>query len=257
MAHYAFDNSWREARRRLALLEDALDQATFRRLKALGMAEGWYCLEVGAGGGSVCEWLCAQVGSQGHVLATDLDTRFLEPLTQPNLTVQRHNILTDGLPEATFDLIHTRWVLMHLVQRDQVLPRLVAALKPGGWLVLEEADTFPLAPTSTGPCARVWEVFIRLVEAAGASGTWARGLPTYLQQHGLVDLGAEGTVQLFSGGSPLAEFWQLSWSQLSDPLLSAGLGEDEFTAAKALLEDPHQWFTGPATVTAWGRKPGA
>src|SRR5688572_3424856 len=145
MAHYACDNSWREARRRLALLEDALDQATFGRLKALGTAEGWYCLEVGAGGGSVCQWLCAQVGSEGHVLATDLDLRFLVPLTQPNLTVQHHNILSDELPEASFDLIHTRWVLMHLAQRDQVLPRLVAALKPGGWLVLEEPDTFPLA----------------------------------------------------------------------------------------------------------------
>jgi len=145
---------------------------------------------------------------------------------------------------------------MHLAQRDQVLPRLVAALKPGGWLVLEESDTFPLAPTSSGPCARVWEVFVRLLEAAGANGRWARGLPGYLQQHGLVDLGAEAAVQVFSGGSPLAEFWQLSWSQLSGPLLSAGLGEDEFTAAKGLLQEPHLWFTGPATIAAWGRKLG-
>jgi SAM-dependent methyltransferase len=72
---------------------------------------------------------------------TDIDERYLESLHVPNLEVRRHDIVTDPLPEAAFDLIHARLVLIHLPQREEVLSRLVAALKPGGWLVDEEFDS--------------------------------------------------------------------------------------------------------------------
>jgi tRNA A58 N-methylase Trm61 len=56
-------------------------------LESLGVADGWRCLEVGAGGGSIAEWLCRRVGRKGAVLATDLDTRFLYALDFPNLEI--------------------------------------------------------------------------------------------------------------------------------------------------------------------------
>ena len=42
-------------------------------MERLGLAPGWRCWEVGAGGDSVVQWLAARVGPQGHVLATDID----------------------------------------------------------------------------------------------------------------------------------------------------------------------------------------
>lgn len=56
MTTYAFDNAWRQARERLALLEACLDPATARRMAALGVGEGWTCLDVGAGGGLSGWW---------------------------------------------------------------------------------------------------------------------------------------------------------------------------------------------------------
>src|ERR1039458_7122444 len=44
------------------------------------------------------------------------------------------------LRRVTFDLVHARLVLVHVPQRAQALAAMVAALKPGGWLLLEEAD---------------------------------------------------------------------------------------------------------------------
>ncbi|HZM84459.1 MAG TPA: class I SAM-dependent methyltransferase [Candidatus Limnocylindrales bacterium] len=41
---------------------------------------------------------------------------------------------------AAFDVIHARAVLTHLPERDEVLARLVAALRPGGWLLIEDVD---------------------------------------------------------------------------------------------------------------------
>jgi len=99
---------------------------------------------VGGGGGSIAAWLSQRVGSRGRVVVNDINTRFLETLHQPNLEVRRHNIVTNALPEASFDLVHARLVLMHLPEREAVLTRLVAALKPGGWLVDEEFDALAL-----------------------------------------------------------------------------------------------------------------
>src|SRR5215471_16911711 len=110
MSTYAFDNAWHKARQRLELLEQCLDPGTFRRLRSLGIAAGWQCLEVGAGGGSVAQWLCSQVGASGRVTAIDMDTRFLDALHEPNLEVRAHNLISDRLPENSFDLIHTRMV---------------------------------------------------------------------------------------------------------------------------------------------------
>ena len=92
----------------------------------------WNCLEVGEGGGSIAKWLCERVTSTGHVLVTDIDTRFLEQLRLPNLEVRQHNIVTDPLPERAFDLVHARLVLAHVPERNMALRKLISVLRPGG-----------------------------------------------------------------------------------------------------------------------------
>jgi trans-aconitate methyltransferase len=40
-----------------------------------------------------------------------------------------------------FDLVHARLVLVHVPDRARALATMVAALRPGGWLLVEDADT--------------------------------------------------------------------------------------------------------------------
>ncbi|MGH2501120.1 MAG: class I SAM-dependent methyltransferase, partial [Ktedonobacterales bacterium] len=83
------------------------------------------------------------MGEGGHVLVTDIDPRFLAALEEAGLAqmeVQRHDVTQDPLPPDRFDLIHARLVLLHLPTADQVLRQLVEALKPGGWLLIEDYD---------------------------------------------------------------------------------------------------------------------
>ena len=108
---YVLTNKWHQARERLSRLEGVKDPDTTEYFERISVSTGWRCLEVGGGGGSIAKWLCEIAGSTGHVIATDMDTRFLDVVDSPNLEVRTHNILTDDLEVSSYDLVHARAVL--------------------------------------------------------------------------------------------------------------------------------------------------
>jgi len=129
---------------RLGLIERELDPLSQRHLAALGIQQGWRCLEVGAGHGSMARWLAEQVGPLGRVVATDLNPRFLREIDLPNLEVRQHDIRVDPLEPGTYDLAHCRGFLAHIPEPHLVVRRMVAALRFGGWLLVEEGDASSL-----------------------------------------------------------------------------------------------------------------
>lgn len=137
---YLLDNARVEAGERFTWLAELFDGVTRGHLDRLGLTEGWRCWEVGAGGPGIPETLATAVGPTGHVLATDIDPAWLDP--HAGYEVRRHDVVADPPPQpGTFDLVHARLVLVHLPDRARALATMVAALRPGGWLVIEDADT--------------------------------------------------------------------------------------------------------------------
>jgi SAM-dependent methyltransferase len=257
MAKYALDNAWERAKRRLTLLEQHLDPMTERRLGMLGVSRGWNVLEVGGGGGSIAQWLCQQVGTDGHVTATDIDIRFLQKISEKNFEAVSHDITSEDLPEGKFHLVHTRWLLHHLPQPERVIERMIAALRPGGWLLLEEVDFFPVQ-TCTSPLYVDFMLALTstIVAASGRDCLWARALPALVAERGLADVGGEGDFAFLHGGSPVAEFFQLTGEQMRDKVIAAGaLSADRFDAGLALLDDPKFWAFAGAGIAVWGRRP--
>jgi SAM-dependent methyltransferase len=246
MTGYALPNAWEAAQRRLELLEECHDAGSFRRAEALGVAPGWRCLEAGAGGGSFARWLA---GKGASVLAVDLDVRLLERTPTPGLELRQMNIATDALPRDEFDFAHTRLLLIHVPERDEVLRKLVAALRPGGLLLVEEDDIYPVLSAATGAYRRGWDAFLERTAEAGVNPTWARTLPERLEGLGLRDVGAEVDTQLFRGGSVPAQLWSLTWLQVRDET-----DGDAIDAGRAALDDPTGWYHGPAKIVAWGRR---
>ena len=127
---YLFDHAVKTERERLAAIEAAADPLTIECLEKLDVAAGWHCLEVGAGAGSMASWLCGRVGPDGKVVATDLQTKFLETIEAPNLEVRRHDITADELEQGAFDLVSARKVLEHLADPSAALRRMAGALRP-------------------------------------------------------------------------------------------------------------------------------
>ena len=236
------------------------DRATFRHLEDRGVSEGWRCLEVGGGGGSITSWLANRVGVSGHVIVTDIDPRFLEPLAAQNVEVRKHNIVTDPLPDATFDLIHVRLVLVHLPERERVLARLVSALKPGGWLVDEELDSASLLPdpaVSPGEVSLSTQLAVmRMLQDCGVERRFGRLLYGRLRAHGLVDVGAEGRVFMWRGACSDVSLMKTNFRQLREALLEVPyVTAQEFDRDLLRLDDPDFMAPSPIMWTAWGRRP--
>lgn len=253
-AAYALPNEWEHARRRLQLLEQSYDPASTRRLAEL-VEPGWRCLEVGAGGGSITRWLCRAVGPTGRVVAVDLDTRFVDELGAGNLDIHCLDVVNDGVPEGTFDFIHTRALLVHISERDELLARLADRLRPGGWLLVEEPDNALLLSLAAGRYGEAWGYITAVLAAAGMAIDWARQLPSLLQGHGLADVRVECDVPYGAGGSALAQFIQLSWRQLRERALALGATVELLDEVESQLDDPARWFPGIPLMAVWGHRP--
>lgn len=259
MGRYVFTHDWELEEARLRLLGEIFDPPTTDRLRRLGVGTGWRCLEVGAGAGSLAAWLAAQVGPDGRVVATDVDTGFLENEAIPGVEVRRHDIVADDLEEGAFDLVHSRLVLEHLTERDLALKRMVAALVPGGVLVIEDFD-WCAAVAPPGPGADLYANFMaaarEFLAGQGYDPYYGRRLAAELRNLGLDDVGADGRVTVCLPGSPETVWWQQSMARVHGSLRSGGLLTDlEVERIASQLADPGFCFQYPALMTAWGRRP--
>jgi SAM-dependent methyltransferase len=258
---YILDNAATEAATRLSALAEMYDPGTFRHLQSCGIGEGWHCLEIGAGNGSVVRWLADRVGPTGHVLATDLDPRHLESSRRSNVEIRQHNIATDPLPTEAFDLIHARLVLNVIPPGAQVLSRLIRALKPGGWLVSEDFEYYvghsESDEHSVHAPLKSTEALRQVLSAAGLNTFYGRGSAARFRAAGLSDVDAAGRVFIWRGGTAGAALTRANREQLRRPILETGLiTENELEKDLANLGNPDFETTSPILWAAWGRKPG-
>lgn len=256
---YLLANSSKEAPKRFAALSEMFDSGTIRHLEKCGLTKGWRCLEVGGGGGSIASWLAERVGPLGHVLATDIDTSFLETLNHRNIEVRHHNIATDPVLEASFDLVHTRLVLLHLQQREQALARMISGLKPGGWIVCEEYDSASMPPD---PAVSPGEVFLRthaammsVLEEGGVDRRYGRLLFGRLRAHGLVDVGAEARVFMWQAGSAGVAMLRANFEQLREAMINGNyITPQQFEDDISHSNDSDFMVPSGILWSAWGRR---
>ena len=165
------------------------------------MTVGWQCLEVGCGAGSVARWLAGQVGSTGRVVAVDLDTRFLEGHGLAYLDVRQHNIVADTMADGSFDLAHARAVLEHIPDRRRALERMISAVRPGGWLMVEDVDFGELRaaalahyvdpPEHAALFERIYRAVKTVFAAVGSDASFGARLIGELSDAGLETIAAE------------------------------------------------------------------
>jgi SAM-dependent methyltransferase len=259
---YLLDNQQAEAGARFTALAEIFDPATFRHLDGLGIAPGWRCWEVGAGGHSVPRWLAERVGPAGRVLATDIDTSWLAGAGGPPVEVRRHEAGAEAPPAGPFDLVHARLVLVHVVNRDAALRSMAEVLRPGGWLLVEDADPAlqPLAcPDEHGPeqrlANRVRAATRQLYAERGVDLGYGRTLPRRLRAAGLTAVRAEAFFPVATPASAALE--AATVSQLRNRLLGGGsVTAVELDGYLASIAAGRLDLATAPMVSAWGQRPG-
>jgi ubiquinone/menaquinone biosynthesis C-methylase UbiE len=262
---YEFSNTWKAwkgGQDRLTQFEMSWDPWTIRNLDKICVQSGWHCLEVAGGGGSIAAWLCQQVGADGYVMATDLETCFLNNINTKNLDVRAHDIRVDCLPKAAFDLVHTRALLAFLPEPSLSIRELIAALKPGGWLLIEEPDYVSavndpsMEPKAAALSAKGWSAILTAIRMRGCDTEFGRHLYGDVAAYGLTNLHAEGFVAVQLGGTPPARFWRMTLEQLQEEILAHGLlSASEIDLYCALLESPQYRSLSVTMMSVWGQRP--
>jgi SAM-dependent methyltransferase len=257
---YLLDNARAEAGERFVWLAELFDPVTRGHFERLGVKAGSRCWEVGAGGPGIPEALTATVGPTGHVLATDIDPSWLT--AGDGYEVRQHDVAADPPPEpGTFDLVHARLVLVHVPDRDRALATMAAALRPGGWLLVEDADTAlqPLACLDDSAPAqqranRLRDAVRELLTRRGADLRYGRTLPGALRTAGLVDVAAAG---FFPVGGPACDRLEAATIRhVRAELLAADLADDaEIDAHLAAIHAGELDLTLAPLISAWGRRP--
>lgn len=202
------------------------------------------------------------MGHTGRVVATDVDPRFLRQLRIPNVEIRQHDIVNDDLEADQYDLVHSCNVLRHLPEPEKGLKRMADAVRPGGWLVIEEDDrgsilsadvTNPSAVTFTANL-RAGLDFLRTRKILDPYfGRQVRGL---IEKLGFTDIAHEGWTCISRGGEPMAQFDAATYQMAGKLMIGAGvISQKQLDDMLLLLRDPT--FTYPALTmfSAWGKKP--
>jgi hypothetical protein len=170
--------------------------------------------------------------------------------------VIRHDITADGLPTG-FDVVHARWLVEWLPDKRLALQRMIAALRPGGVLLIEDPDFITIYSTGELAVRSVMRAAMAHLEATcPVDCEYGRRLPGDLIALGLVDVQAEGRCPIVRGGSPMAaQFLRLTIEKLKASVLAKGIvPEATYDNAVAAFEDPDITIVAPLTVAAWGHR---
>jgi SAM-dependent methyltransferase len=168
--------------------------------------------------------------------------------------VLRHDVTRDDFPEAFFDFVHTRAVLMHLPERMATLRRMASWLAPGGWLLVEEGD-FGLWIGDYDP---LWSAQPQGWHDAFPNGSLSQGRALLRQIHqlGLEAISADAEVDIIQPGTPEAEFYRLSLTGSAEARIAAGgVTREDVDRMVARFEEADFLSCGFVYIGVWGRRP--
>jgi SAM-dependent methyltransferase len=256
MPQYVWQHDLKGERDRLRLMSDLLDPSSRFHLERIGVAAGWHCLEIGAGNGSLSQWLAQRVGPTGHIVATDIRPDLMEGIAGGNLEVRKFDVVRDEPPDAPYDLVAIRALLHHLPERRAVVTRMARWLKPGGWLFIQEPDFYPTWTVGPPSQKHFWEQFIRWADSHQIDYYVGRKIPAWVQAEGLLDICSEGHAILYNGGSGFAQWWDYGIREVAEKLKSeGGVAQATLDEFFKLCGDPSYWTTTIAFTATTTRRP--
>jgi len=256
-----------EGRDRLRVLARIFAPATAALLDRVEIVAGMRCLDVGCGGGDVAVELARRVGPGGAVIAIDFDGESLDIARREALLAGHDNLiyrqcdLFDLGLDKPIDVVYTRFVLTHLQDPVTALRKMAGLLRPGGRIVIEDADA---SANFCHPPEPAFDLYSRLyretMRARGTDPDIGPKLPLLLRDVGFGDVELNVYQPAEFGGGDIKLLVALTLHSIAQPALEAGLtNSDEIHTASRrlhqLVKDGDTVMSMPRIVQAWGRLP--
>jgi ubiquinone/menaquinone biosynthesis C-methylase UbiE len=237
-------------------------------LDRIGVQPGWRAVDVGCGPLGILDLLAERVGPGGEVIGLEREPRLIEMgqtlLAQRGLRNVRF-VLGDaydiGLPRSSFDLVHTRLLLINLQDPERALAELVTLVRPGGVVVVQDIDQIPWLCEPPHPA---WEAlvsaFLLVWRANGLDPLIGHRLPALLRAAGLVEVEVEVHGRADAPGTYHRKHLLALIEAVRGKVIQRRLFREPELAAltNALerhLDAPDTLVTRPLLFQAWGRKP--
>ncbi|KAG6910103.1 hypothetical protein DXG01_013156 [Tephrocybe rancida] len=118
---------------------------------------------------------------------TAIDISLLPPRPLPHNVMFHQLDATEPLPfePESFDVIHARFVLIHLTYWKAVLHHLISLLKPHGWFLIEDIDVYISddSPSGVGPRTKEFnDIYLRYMSSKHVDPFVGSSLPSTLEE---------------------------------------------------------------------------
>lgn len=180
--------------RRLHALHEVCSPFARNVLAVAGLKAGMHVADFGCGVGMTTRMLAEMVGPSGSVTGVDFSTAQVEQAREisaragiENVSFFQANACETGLPRAYFDLAYCRFLLLHLPNPAACIEEMLAILKPGGILVLEDGDLTSAKSQPPTASSAFADLFGRLGPTRGLDYSMAKNLHRFVETAGILD----------------------------------------------------------------------
>jgi len=237
-------------------------------LDRMSMQPGWTALDMGCGPAGILDLLSARAGPAGEVTGIDVDAdnvaearAFVRQRGLRNVQVVSGDARHTELPGSTFDLVHTRLLLVNVSQPADVIGEMARLARPGGWVAALEADILSLCYPPHPAVEQLAEVLTAAIRSDGADPHLGRRLPEMFRDAGLTDVRAEARTDVYEPGHPQRTVLLDLVRAMRLKIVTRGLATEGDldaleSAARSHLGNASTLHVPVIYFLAWARKPG-
>jgi ubiquinone/menaquinone biosynthesis C-methylase UbiE len=215
---------------RQQLLARHLDPPTRDVLARLPIGPGLSVVDLGCGQGNTTRCL-ADALKPATCVGIEFDPALVDyattrPDNPPSVSFQQGDATALTFPDASFDVVFCRYLLIHMTDPLAVVREMLRVVKPGGYAIAYEADfaielSDPPCP-ALGSINKIWQ---RLFQNPSAG----RHLVRYFRSGGAAGIQAGAVSLLEHGGSTMRRIYRLT-AEATGPLAVARGVMDEAEA---------------------------
>lgn len=237
-------------------------------LDRVGVAEGWQAIDLGCGPSGILDLLADRVGPAGQVVGLEFEPanvalarEFAAERGLANVEVIQGDARRTGFPSASYELVHTRTLLITIPDPAAVIAEMVRLARPGGWVVALEPDgggsvCYPPHPAWD----RLTQIFLSAQQVDRADTFIGRRLPELFRQEGLVAIGVEAKADIYPAGHSRRTLLADLVRSMRPKILAAGIADERELdgvdhTVREHLSDPDTLMLPNLLFLAWGRKP--